>query len=104
MLDIKKTLTKILALLNSPVVFRQYVTSDLSSSTWYLNKDLDISLSGYKPIYMGFAINLASCYVYSNYLNGNIAHAGIAKKDNTGTLTSLQITWNVIYIKDTLYK
>lgn len=104
MLNIKKTLTKILALLDSPVMFKQYITSGLSSTTWYLNKTLDVSLSGYKPIYMGFSINLANCYVFSNYLNGNTAQVSVAKRDNTGTLTSLQITWNVIYIKDTLYR
>lgn len=104
MLSIKKTLTKILALLDSPVMFKQYHTRSLSSSTWYLNQTLDVSLSGYKPIYLGFAINLASCYVFSSYLNENTAQVSVAKRDNTGTLSSLSITWNVIYIKDTLFK
>ena len=62
-----------------------------------------MAVDGYTPsAFASITLNQADKHVYWFYFVGNIANVGIALNQNSGTISSSQITIKVLYVKNGL--
>lgn len=104
-MSIKALLTRILSKLDKPFIIRSYSLTGLTSSTWYQNYAFGVAVAGYYPVaFRQITFNQANKNAYwHNFSNdGTIANIGVANTTTTGTIASLNITIDVLYIKQDL--
>lgn len=97
--DLREILNGVLPIPQDDFVVEDRTTSNLSSSTYYLNTSINIEKSGYKPIaIVGHTCNQASIWFYAQMIASDTsASIGIAKQ--SGTLSNVIITLKILYKK-----
>lgn len=101
MLNVKKTLTKIMEYMDKIIITRTYSISSISSSTYYSTVTKDITVAGYTPIaFTRININQAAVYLFS-FVAANTASFGIANRTG-GSISGAIINFDVIYIRSDL--
>lgn len=86
--------------LDGMVVKKQFVESGVSSSSYYGSRNIDITLAGYTPIAIStLSFNQAAIHAFSASLSNTICGVGFCKNTTSGTISNLNITVVVTYIK-----
>ena len=103
MLNVKKTLTKIMGVMDDMVVIESHTISNISYSTYYGTSSLNVAKAGYTPIALGNAsMNIAQNHFFYLGISGNTASFGVCRNAASGTISNLTITFTVVYIRSDL--
>lgn len=100
MLDLKALLAKILSTFQGLVIRKTYTVSGRAFNTYYGTTAIDVTLTGYTPIAIPrVSLNQAVLHCFLWQLSGNTATIGVSRGTSSGTISSLSITIDVVYIK-----
>jgi hypothetical protein len=76
------------------------IISNESSSTYYRDWFIDVSITGYKPIAASCSINQTLLVVYSfRLLSDNRIQVGIRTNSGTGNFNNVDVYVTVLYMK-----
>ena len=80
------------------MLVKSFTKSGISSSTYYTNQSIDVSLSGHTPIgVVGWGCNQAVANLFRCEIVGNTLNVGVSTV-NQGTISGLSVTVYVLYI------
>lgn len=97
MLNQKKLDTLLLSLLNNQIIRRNYTVTPKSAI--YYEEEVDITVSGYKPISVSWSANQIATNIYRlEFLDDSRLAIG-RSYDNGGSLSANTVTLTVTYIK-----
>lgn len=100
MLDLKALLAKLVSTFQGLVIRKTYTVSGKAFNTYYGTTSIDVTLTGYTPIAIPkVSLNQAILHCYLWQVVGNTAVIGVSRGTPSGTISSLSITIEVVYIK-----
>ena len=100
MLDVKKTLAKLLFAHTDAYITRTYTVGSVSS--WYANNDINIAVAGYTPISVTGKTNQASVHFANLSFTDTTLSVTRAQSSTSGSLSQNTGTFVVRYIKNEL--
>ena len=80
------------------MIKKSFTSATVTSSTYYYNGTIDVSLSGHTPIAIaGYQCNQAADFFYKMILVGNTLEFGMARRDNAA-ISGATLTVDILYI------
>ena len=100
MLDVKKTLAKLLGAHTDAYITRTYTLGAVNN--WYANNAINIGITGYTPISVTGQTNQASVHFANLSFTDTLLSVTRAQNSTSGSLSQNQATFVVRYIKNEL--